>query len=117
MAGVLLVAGCGSSDPGEPAADSGERETYIEQVEARLEEFDREVDALEADLAEATAEVRESLDEELEALEETRREAAEELRQLQSGAEEQWQELRSDLDVVIDELDRAYRRILDRIEA
>jgi len=103
-----------SSDP--RTLDSDERIIYVQDTEDRLDDFDRRMAELLNRIEAAGEELEEGLDRSLAELDQKRREAGRKFEDVQAASVEAWRELRTDLDVVVDELERAYARIRLRVD-
>jgi len=117
LAMVLLLAGCAKkaeppeeSENATQAADSTEREAYVESARARLAAFDARLDSLKSQVTTADRKARVILNAEIDQLGVERRKADIQLQQLQTSSAMTWEKFRQDLATALDTLDAKFDR-------
>lgn len=91
-----------------------QKEEYLNQLDAKIKEFDREMQELLAKTKSSAIEMKdeskEKVNQSLEELRKKKQAAAEKLNELKSSSNEAWEEIKSGMDSAIDELNKAFDR-------
>lgn len=87
-----------------------QRQAYQAKMEAKLEEFGRRIDELKAEAEAKKPEVEARLQEEIKQLEQKREAAREKLDELRSASEKAWKDLKSELDVIMDDVEEFIKK-------
>jgi chromosome segregation ATPase len=75
-----------------------ERDAYVQKLKGQLDEWNAEIDKLEARAAQATGEAKLKLEEQMTSLRRQRGEAKARLAQLQGATDDAWEQLKTGLD-------------------
>jgi chromosome segregation ATPase len=75
-----------------------ERDAYLQKLKGQLDEWNAEIDKLEARAAQATGDARLTLEEQMTSLRRQRGEAKARLAQLQGATDDAWEQLKTGLD-------------------
>lgn len=91
-----------------------QKEEYLHQLDAKIKEFDREMQELLAKTKSSTIEMKDEskakVDQSLEELRNKKQAATEKLNELKSSSSEAWEEIKSGMDSAMDELNKAFDR-------
>ena len=90
------------------------RTKYINSVEKKLREWDKEIEKLETRGEQAEAEVKAGYQEQLRELREQRADAEQKLKELQQAGDEAWDELKNGLEKSFDSLSSAVKAALKK---
>jgi len=124
LAMTLLVGSAGCAKKAEPpeetessaqAADSLEREAYVESAKARLADFDARLDSLKTKMNTADRKARVVIAADIDQLEVERRKADIQLQQLQTATAMTWEKFRQDFATGLDSLDAKFDRARARM--
>ncbi|MGW8303323.1 MAG: hypothetical protein ACWGNO_14700 [Desulfobacterales bacterium] len=89
-----------------------QKEEYQKQIKAKLEEIDREIQALQAKAQSRATELKEEskaeLNQAMEGLLKKKQAAAEKLNELKSASGKAWEDIKSGVDKAMDDLNKAY---------
>ena len=91
-----------------------DRELYAEKMKARIDEWNADLNKLEARSREAEAQWRAKYDEQIQELREQRNQVEERLRELQKASDESWKRLREGMELAWDDMSKAFRDAADR---
>jgi uncharacterized protein with von Willebrand factor type A (vWA) domain len=95
----------------ETPAETGQRRELQGGLEKRLEEIRREIAELDARTKKATGQARANLEQALEDLKARQRDAEARLEEMRKAAGDAWEKARAEMERMLDELDRAFKRI------
>lgn len=136
--GVLILAGCKAKE--EPAKtekpatveevkkEAGEAvqkatayttqqmDEYRKQAEAKLKDYDKKIDELQARAEKMKKEARAEFDEQMSELKKKREAASKKLEELQTASGKAWEDAKSGLDSVMDDMEKAYREAASRFK-
>ena len=114
---VLLGAACsfqgaafGMSAGPKPAASRGQKQTYEEQVQAKLRKLDGEIAELNAQLPRQKREIRKQFNQEMGELNQKRAAAQSEMEKFQDTSQQAWRDAKPELDAAVKDLESAYQR-------
>jgi len=94
----------------------GMRDDYIKKLQARLDEWNAEIDKLQAKLKSAEADAQAEYREQIEKLEQERSRAQERLKELQQASEDTWQDLKAGAENAWDSMDQAIKSAMSRFK-
>jgi DNA anti-recombination protein RmuC len=106
LAAMLLVGACDNEEQTATDELAQERRQLREDLEDAAEKLDKRIDELEADLEQAGDDASEQKEQTVQALKEMRKRVDDRLNKLGNTAEEQWDEFSSDVNSVLNEIDR-----------
>jgi chromosome segregation ATPase len=92
------------------------KEEYQKKMEARLKELDEQLDKIRADAQESTEEARAALDKRIEELETQRDAARKKLDEIRKTSAEKWENLKSEMDAVMNNLEEKIEKIIPSFE-
>jgi spermidine/putrescine-binding protein len=91
-----------------------QKEEYLQQIKAKMKEYDREIQELLAKAESRATDLKEEgkaqFDQSMEALLNKKQTAAEKLNELNSASAEAWEDIKSGMDSALDELTKAFDR-------
>lgn len=90
------------------------RDVYVEQLKARLDEWNAELNRAEAQAIEARADLKLSYDEGLQRMRVQREEAWRHLHDVEEASEEGWERLRRSFEQAWDDIRSGFERARDR---
>lgn len=93
-----------------------QKEEYEKQMGAKLDEFEGRIEDLRAKAEAETAEAKTELKEALEELNRKQEAAEKELDKLEAAAIEGWEKMKEGTDSAIEELEKAYERVVARFQ-
>lgn len=93
-----------------------ERQAYIEKMKAKLDEWNADIDKLEARARDAEADARIRLHQQLDELKATREDAARRVRELQDAGSDAWESMRQGAEAAWEEMARAFRDASNRFK-
>lgn len=136
--GVMFLAGCkGKEEPAktekpvtveEVRKEAGEAakttatytrqqmDEYARDMEARLKDYDKKLDELQAGADKMSKEARAELEQQMAELRKKRIEAGKELEKLRSASGKAWDDMKAGLDLALDEMEKAYQRAASRFK-
>ncbi|HBL23633.1 MAG TPA: hypothetical protein DDZ40_05910 [Deltaproteobacteria bacterium] len=136
--GVLILAGCKAKE--EPAKtekpatveevkkEAGEAvqkatayttqqmDEYRKQAEAKLKDYDKKIDELQARAEKMKKEARAEFDEQMSELKKKREAASKKQEELQTASGKAWEDVKSGLDSAMDDMEKAYREAAARFK-
>ena len=89
-----------------------EREDYMNEAQAKLDELDRNVKNLKTKARTVTGKAKLELERQIDEMERKLTEVRHKLKELGSASGEAWKELKAGMDSALDELSKAYGRAL-----
>ncbi|WP_305906474.1 hypothetical protein Q9L42_001045 [Methylomarinum sp. Ch1-1] len=92
------------------------RDEYVNKMKAKLDQWNADIEKLEAQAKEAGADMRIEHEQEIKALKAQRDEAAKKLEELQSAGEDAWQDIKSGAESAWDSLDSALNSATKRFQ-
>ncbi len=92
------------------------RDAYVAKVKATLDEWNAELDKLEARAASAQADAKLQYEKQMQTLREQREEAREKLRQLESASEAAWQDMQRGFDAAWGSMTRGWSDAMKRFK-
>jgi hypothetical protein len=87
------------------------KEEYEKKIQAKLDELDRQMKALEAQGRTEGAEAQREMEREYRQFSRQHREAARRLEQLKAAGTESWEKAKPQIDAAVDQLEKAYRKV------
>jgi len=84
------------------------KDEYLQMVEKKLAELDKQSDALRAKASQQEGEIKEQAQQALDALKQKRKAAADKLKQLRSQAPDAWQDFKDGVNDALNDLQHAY---------
>jgi chromosome segregation ATPase len=91
-----------------------EKSAYREKLEARLDQWQAEIDKLQAKAAEAGADVRSEYEEQVETLREQQDAAREKLKEFDEASGEAWKDLRQGIEKAWDNLSSSVKKATEK---
>ena len=85
-------------------------QAFREQTEARLAEYKKEIDQLQAKVEKLGEDAKAKAEQQLTALRQKRDEVSEKLRELGSSGENAWEKIKSGIDAAMEDLGNAYKK-------
>ena len=85
-------------------------QAFREQTEARLAEYEKEIDQLQAKAETLEEDAKAKAEQQLTALHQKRDEVSEKLKDLSSSSGNAWEQLKSDIDAAMEDLGNAYKK-------
>ena len=92
------------------------RDAYVRKVKAKLDEWNAEIDKLEAKARQKEAEIKTDYQERIDVLETKREEANDKLAALQSAGDAAWQDLKSGVELAASALGEAVKSARTRFQ-
>lgn len=93
---------------------SGNREVYVEKMKAKLDEWNAEIDKLEAKSRQAEADAKKVYQKQIESIKEKRRETRVNLDEMRQAGEGAWQDLKAGVENAAASLGEAIRSAQSR---
>ncbi len=93
-----------------------ERQAYIEKIKAKLDEWNADIDKLEAQARNAGADAQLRFHQQLDELKASRDDAARQLRELQNASADAWETLRQGAEAAWEEMAKAFKDAADRLK-
>ena len=90
------------------------REEYIRKMQAKLEEWNREIDTLTAKAGEVTADVRHEYNEQIESLKAKQEAARQKIEELQHAGESAWEDMKAGIELAWNAIGEAIDSARDR---
>jgi predicted nuclease with TOPRIM domain len=93
---------------------SDTRERYVETMKAKLDEWNAEIDKLEAKSRQKEADARKAYEKQIESIKEKRRATRENLDEMRQAGENAWQDLKAGVEMAATSLGEAIRSAQSR---
>lgn len=93
-----------------------ERDAYVQKMKAKLDEWNADIDALEAQTRKAQSDVKLRYEKQLAELKANRDEAAKKLHELQNASVEAWEALRRGTEAAWSDMAKAFRDAAERFK-
>lgn len=90
------------------------RDAFVEKMKARIDEWNADIQKLEAKAKGAEADMKLKYEEQLAAMRQQRERARERLQEVQEASEDAWQRLREGTEAAWENLSKAFRDAADR---
>jgi hypothetical protein len=100
-----------AQQPSAQKSATESKEQYEKRIQAKLDELDRQMKALEAKGQTEGAEARREMEREYRRFSREHRVAARQLEQLKAAGKETWEKAKPQMDAALDELERAYQKL------
>lgn len=94
-----------------------DRQAYVEKFQAKLNQWDSEIENLKAKAAEATADAKIEFHEQIAALEAEQEKAQGKLDELRTAADKQWIDFKYDVEEAYNELNTSIERAMEKLAA
>jgi uncharacterized protein HemX len=119
---ILAVSGWGiqyapvqqSKEEPRPATES--RQQYQKRIQAKLDELNRQISALEAREETQADQARRELRKQLKELTQQHQATARQYQELKQQGQETWKRMKPQMDAALDELEKGYERLVSRIQ-
>ena len=93
-----------------------DREEYVEKAKARIDQWNAEIDKMQARMREAEADARIQYQKNLEEMRAQRNQAEEELSKMQKASDQAWDDLQAGFDKSWGEIQSAFRSAMSRFK-
>ncbi len=93
-----------------------QREEYERRIEAELEEYGKKLAELQSKVKGVEQQAKADFDQKIEALQKKQQLAHDKLEELKSAGSDAWKNMKSGVEAAMEELDRAYHRVLSSLE-
>ncbi|WP_421621288.1 hypothetical protein [Alkalilimnicola ehrlichii] len=93
-----------------------ERNEYLEKIKAKIDEWNADIEKLQAKARQAEAEARIRYHDQIEELRRQRNRAEENLKEARGASEEAFREMRTRLEGAWDDISKAFRKAVDRFK-
>ncbi len=93
-----------------------DRDAYVQEMKAKLDEWNTQIDRLSAKADAAQADTKLEYNKQVEALKKQREEALQRLNELQSASEGAWEDMRAGMDAAWDKMTSALKNAASRFQ-
>jgi len=93
-----------------------DRDAYVQEMKAKLDEWNAQIDRLSAKADAAQADTKLEYNKQVEALKKQREEALQRLNELQSASEGAWEDMRAGMDAAWDKMTSALKNAASRFQ-
>jgi DNA repair exonuclease SbcCD ATPase subunit len=100
----------------ETRSGAESREQYQKQIQAKLDELNRQISALEAKEETQADQARRELRKQLRELTQQHQATARQYEELKQDGQEAWKKMKPQMDAALDELEKAYQRLASRFQ-
>ena len=125
---LLLVPACNRNEPNRVGAAPEERSTtantemqqrdaYVKSMQAKLDEFDKKLDGLEAGASKLSGQQKDDLNNMVNQLRDQRKSIASQLDNVKDASPEAWPQMKSNVDSQLAMLERSYQEVSKKLEA
>ena len=124
---LVLVAACNRSEPNRVGAAPEDRSTtantqaqrddYVKSMQAKLDEFDKKLDGLDARASKLSGPDKDDVNNMVNQLRDQRKSIASQLDNVKDASPETWPQMKSNVDSQFAMLERSYQEVSKKVEA
>ena len=125
---LLLVPACNRNEPSRVGATPEERsatantevqqrDAYVKSMQAKLDEFDKKLDGLEAGASKLSGQQKDDVNNMVNQLRDQRKSIASQLDNVKDASPEAWPQMKSNVDSQLAMLERSYQEVSKQLES